>query len=319
MTPNVMPAAGEPTPARFANPLLRLLAATRPPFLLVTLTGCLIGIASAHADGVPPDALLAALTILAALSMHAGGNVLNDYYDARSGADAANSGRIFPYTGGSRFIQNGVLTTRATALLGWGLLAAAIPPGLWLALHSGPVLLAIGAAGLLLAWAYTAPPFQLVSRGLGELAVAACWLLVVVGADCVQRGTLAWTPVAAGVSFALLVAALLYINQFPDHDGDAVAGKRTLVVRLGPERAKWGYFAIVVIAYGWLILQVGRESLPQVAAGAAIAIVLSLNAARELREHASDPARLGRGIRLTIGAALIHGVLLAALLAFNWR
>ena len=39
----------EPRPARFANPVVRCLAATRPAFLTVTLVGCLIGIASAHA------------------------------------------------------------------------------------------------------------------------------------------------------------------------------------------------------------------------------------------------------------------------------
>ncbi|MCK0507058.1 MULTISPECIES: prenyltransferase [Aromatoleum] len=307
----------EPTPQRYASASRRYFAATRPAFLSVTLAGCLIGLAAAHADGVALDGVRAVITVLFALLAHAGANVLNDYHDAASGADAANSERIYPFTGGSRFIQNGVLTLRETAAFGYALFALVIPAGLWLALGAGAGLIAIGFAGLVLGWAYSAPPLQLASRGLGEFAVAACWLLVAVGADFVQRGAFAWTPVAAGLSFALLVANLLYINQFPDRAADAAAGKRTLVVRLGADTAKWGYFGIALVAYGWLVLQIGRNNLPQACAAAALTLVLSFHAARQLREHAGEPSELAPAIRLTIAATNLHGLVLAATLAFG--
>ena len=306
----------EPRPGGFANPLVRWLAATRPAFLAVTLVGCLIGIASAHAGGVAIDPLRAALTVLFALLAHAGGNVVNDYHDALSGADDANRGRLFPFTGGSRFIQNGVHTPRQTALLGYGLLAAVVPGGVWLAWQAGPGLLVIGLAGLALGWAYSAPPLKLVCRGFGELVIVACWLLVVVGADFVQRGAFDLLPVAAGLSYALLVANLLFINQFPDHDGDAASGKRTLVVRLGPQAAKWGYLLIAIAAYAWLIAMVANALLPQKSAAAALTVALSFPAGRDLLEHASDPSELAPAIKRTIVAALAHGGLLAGVLAF---
>ncbi len=306
----------EPTPQRFANPLLRHVAATRPAFLSVTLVGCLLGIASAAASGLSIDPLTAVLTVVLALLAHAAGNVINDYHDALSGADMLNTRRLFPFTGGSRFIQNGVLTLRQTGLFALALTLAVIPGGLWLAWQAGPGLILIGLAGLLLGWAYSAPPLKLVSRGLGEVVITLCWLLVVVGADHVQRHGFAWQPVAAGLSYAMLVANLLYINQFPDHDGDAAAGKRTLVVMLGPETAKWGYFAIAVLACIWLILQVERNALPQGAAAAALTTVLSFNAARLLREHASAPQALAPAIHQTIVAALAHGLILAGVLYF---
>jgi len=165
-----MPAA-EPTLAAYRNPLARYFAATRPAFLGVTLVGCLLGVAAAAADGVALDALTAFLTLAFALVAHAGINVLNDYYDALNGSDAANAERRFPYTGGSRFIQNGVLSVRATGVFGYALLAAVVPAGLWLAQRSAPGLLWIGLAGLAIGWAYSAPPFKLMSRGLGEAAV----------------------------------------------------------------------------------------------------------------------------------------------------
>ena len=306
----------EPRPARFANPVVRCLAATRPAFLSVTLVGCLLGIASAHAGGVAIDATGAVLPVLLALAAHAGGNVANDYHDALSGADDANIARLFPFTGGSRFIQNGVHTARQTAVLGYGLLAAVVPGGLWLTWQAGPGLLLIGAAGLALGWAYSAPPLKLVSRGWGEFVIATCWLLVVVGADYVQRGALDILPLAAGLSYALLVANLLFINQFPDHDGDAASGKRTLVVRLGPEVAKWGYTLIAIVAHGWLIAMVAANLLPQKAAAAAMTVALSLPAGRDLLAYATQPAALAPAIKRTIVAALAHGTVLAGVLAF---
>jgi 1,4-dihydroxy-2-naphthoate octaprenyltransferase len=310
---------GEPSPQRFASDPLRYLAATRPAFLSVTLAGCLIGLAAAYADGVAHDPARAIVTVLFALLAHAGANVINDYHDALNGTDAANVERVFPFTGGSRFIQNGVLTVRATATFGYALLGLVVPAGLWLAAQSGPGLIGIGLAGLGLGWAYSAPPLNLVSRGLGEFAVAACWLLVVVGADYAQRGAFAWTPFAAGLSFALLVANLLYINQFPDRRADEAAGKSTLVVRLGADTAKWGYFAIALVAYGWLVLQIGRYNLPQACGAAALTLVLSFHAARILREHASEPGALAPAIKMTIAATNLHGLLLAAALAFGTR
>ena len=306
----------EPTLAALPNPVLRYLAATRPAFLSVTLVACLLGLAVAHASGVKLALPAALLTVLFALVAHAGANVINDYYDALNGSDAANEQRVFPFTGGSRFIQNGVLSQRETARFGYGLLAAVVPAGLWLSLGAGPGLIVIGLAGLLLGWAYSAPPFELAGRGLGEPAIGASWLLVIVGADFVQRGAFSWTPVLLGTPFALLAANILFINQFPDVVADRLAGKRTLVVRAGTQEARWFYLAICAFAYGWLLFVIERLNLPGAFAVAALPVLLSLRAGRELLLHAGEPPLLAGPIKLTIGSTLAHGALLcAALLA----
>ena len=307
----------EPVRDPFPNVFARYLAATRPAFLTVTFAGSLIGLGTAFADGVAIDWARALVTILFALVAHAGANVVNDYFDALNGTDALNTELLHPYTGGSRFIQNGVLTLRQTARFGYGLLALVIAAGLWLSWHTGPGLLAIGAGGLLAGWAYSAPPLRLMSRGLGELAIAAGWLLVVVGSDYVQRGSFDALPFIAGLSYALLVANLLFINQFPDHAGDAAAGKRTLVVLLGPQTAKWAYLLIAIVAYGWLLGMVGKDTLPQKSAAAAMTLVLSFTAARDLLEYASQPAALEPAIKRTILAANLHGLVLAGALMFG--
>ena len=174
-----MSVPAEPNATQFSHPVVRLFAATRPAFLSVTLMAVLLGFASAVLSGYGLAMIPATLTLVFALVAHAGANVLNDYYDAKNGCDFAESERIFPYTGGSRFIQNGILSQRFIGCFGAILLLCVIPAGLWLAWHSASGLLLIGMAGLFIGWAYSAPPFQLQARGLGEFGITAGWLLVV--------------------------------------------------------------------------------------------------------------------------------------------
>lgn len=307
-----MPPPVEPTLAAFPNPLLRYFAATRPAFLSVTFAAVAVGLATAYANQVALRPLAAFFTAFFALVAHAGINVLNDYYDALNGTDAINTERQFPFTGGSRFIQNGVISLRAAGIFGYALLAAVVPAGLWLTAYSAGGLIWIGVAGLFIGWAYSAPPLKLVSRGAGEFAVACGWFLVVIGTDFVQRGEFALLPAVAAVSYALHVANILYINQFPDYKADAAAGKRNWVVRLGPRRARWGYVLFAAAAYAWLIIMAAVGWLPWPALLALGAAAPATKAARELLAHAAQPAALVPAIKATIGAAMMHGILLAA-------
>lgn len=309
----------EPTPESLSNPVKRYLLATRPAFLGITLVGCLLGFATAWHTGVAFDLSAAAATLLLALLAHAGVNVLNDYYDHLNGSDAANTQRLFPYTGGSRFIQNNVFTPRQTLAFGLALFAAVIAGGLGLMAHAGPGLFWIGLVGLVIGWAYSAPPLKLNSRGLGELCVAAGFLLIVAGADYVQRGAFDPLPWLAGLPYALLTTNILYINQFPDRQADLAAGKRHWVARLAPDRAAHGYGLLLLLAAAWLIGVAAAQRLPLAALAALPGMLPALGAARELRAHAGQPARLAPAIRRTIAAAHLHALLLAAALAIGDR
>ena len=308
-----MPPA-EPSLVALSNPVLRYVMATRPAFLSVTLAACLIGLASSFASQDSVHALTATITVLFALVAHAGINVLNDYYDALNGTDANNVERIFPFTGGSRFIQNGVLTTTQTAVFGTLLLGIVILAGLWLTAASGPGLIGIGLAGLLIGWAYSAPPLRLNSRGLGEVCVWAGFTLIAIGADFVQRGTLSALPLVAASAYGLLVTNILYINQFPDRKADLAAGKRHWVARLAPETARWGYVLMASVAYLWVLGAVIVHALPWTALFALLPAALSFAAARDVVRFAAKPSRLAPAIARTIGAANLHGVLMTGAL-----
>lgn len=301
----------EPTLSTYSNPWACYFAATRPAFLTASLMAGLIGLARVWHEGASFDVVLALVTLCFALMAHAGVNVLNDYYDALNGTDAQNTERIFPFTGGSRFIQNGVLSLAQTRNLGFALMLCVALAGVWLMVQSTSQLVYVGLAGLFIGWAYSAPPFKLVSRGLGEFCVTAGILLITVGADMVQRKGFASAPVIAGLSYALLTANLLYINQFPDRTADKAAGKLHWVARLEVTQARWGYALIVLLAYGWLLLCVSQFWLPKLALLAFIALPLSVQATRALFCHAAQPQRLENAIKLTIVAMLAHGALLS--------
>lgn len=291
------------------------IAATRPAFLGITAVAVLVGLAAAASEGLALDPLRAVLTLAGALLVHAGANVVNDFHDRH--ADEGNEDRIAPFTGGSRTIQDGVLEARAMAGYGYALLGGGALAGAWLALAGAPQLWWLGALGLGLAIAYSAPPLRLSGRGQGEWAIAASWLLMVVGSDLVQRGGWSLRPLAAGASVALLVAAILLANGFPDRRADALAGKRTLVVLLGPARASLAYLALVLSAHGWTAAMVAAGALPPAALLALASLPWSIAAAARLIACADrQPFQaLRAALAHTILAAHAHGLLLAAGLA----
>jgi 1,4-dihydroxy-2-naphthoate octaprenyltransferase len=307
----------EPEKASFSNPLKLYFAATRPAFLIATLAACSLGLVGAIYSGVTFQSSAAILTILLALIVHAGVNVLNDYFDALNGTDAINTERLYPFTGGSRFIQNGILTTLQTAYFGYFLLIVAMLGGLYLSWLVGTSLLAIGALGVLVGWAYSASPLRLNSRGLGEFCVLAGFLGVVVGADFVQRHVFSFQPFIIGMPYALLVANLLYINQFPDRKADAIAGKRHLVVMLPLKYAVLIYPLLALLAGAWLIYFVNKGELPALALLSLLPLLFSARSTRILHQFSASPAKLLPAIKLTLAAMLGHALLLTLVLIWK--
>jgi 1,4-dihydroxy-2-naphthoate octaprenyltransferase len=307
----------EPSVVRFSSPLARYFFATRPAFLIATFAACILGLVCACYFGVDFQLETAVLTVLLALLVHAGVNVLNDYFDALNGTDAQNNERLYPFTGGSRFIQNGVLTTKETMYFGYFLLATAMLGGLWLAWLVGSGLLFIGAIGLLIGWAYSATPICLNGRGLGELCVLAGFLGVVAGADFVQRQAFSFEPFVIGMPYALLVTNLLYINQFPDRKADAAAGKRHMVVMFPLKLAVLIYPLLAMFAGVWLIYFIYLGKLPLFALVSALPLLFSFRAAWMLRQFAATPAKLLPAIKLTLAAMLSHALLLTLVMIWT--
>ena len=218
----------------FGRKARRLFLATRPKFLTASVLPVLVGTAwGAHVAG-NLELLVAVVALLATALVHAASNVINDVGDETTGTDRANVDYIHPFTGGSRFIQNQIMTASEMHRWGWTLVAAACVLGLGLALLKGPVVIALGLSGIFIAWAYSAPTLQLSGKGIGEFfLMIAFGLLPAGGAAWLQSGIFDVATVLMAVPLGIWVMLILWINEVPDRKADAASGKRTLVVRLG--------------------------------------------------------------------------------------
>ncbi len=232
----------------------------RAPFLTASITPVLLGTAIAWAltGTFLWDVFL--LALVAGVCLHLGANISNDYFDHRSGADDINVEFVRPFTGGSRVIQQGLLTPREVLAGSMVFFAIAVVIGVYLAFTRGLLLLVIGAVGGLSGFFYTAPPVRLVARGIGEGFIGLNFgVLMVLGAYYVQAQDIAWEPIVASLPIALLITGVLYINEFPDLRADEAAGKRTIVVRLGKARAAKGFTVLMFAVFFSLIAGVALQ------------------------------------------------------------
>ncbi|MDY7040883.1 MAG: prenyltransferase [Chloroflexota bacterium] len=219
----------------------------RAPFFVATATQTLVGAAVAWNEGVFHLGYFL-LTVLGVVLANAGTNTANDYFDHLSGDDEGNQ-ELTPFSGGSRVIQDGVISSRgmlALSLLCYGIVVVI---GLYLTWARGWGVLAFGLVGVVLSFLYNAK-IAYIGRGLGELVTGILTGPVIVcGAYYVQAQRVSPEIVWVSLPVGLLVSLILYVNEFPDYAADSAAGKRTIVVTLGRRRAMPGYIAMVVTVY----------------------------------------------------------------------
>ncbi len=292
------------------------LVVTRAPFLSASIFPVLIaGAYVAQVGAFSWPAFL--LALVGAASVHIAANTWNDMYDWQSGADKINHDYFLPYSGGSRAIELGLITERGLMKIALGAIAVAFACGLGIAALGSPVVLPLGLLGALAAWTYTAPPIRLIARrGLGELLIGVAFgPLLSVGAVAAVTGSI--DPIAAllGIPVGLLTTAILWINEFPDAPSDALAGKTHLVVTIGTSAARWGYVALIAVAFGTLAALVALGALAPTALLALITLPLAIRSTyilfREYRSRALVRANVGTIIlQGAFGFTLACGILI---------
>jgi 1,4-dihydroxy-2-naphthoate octaprenyltransferase len=145
MPSNAAPVTG-PSPEQFAGDSpaqvsKRLFNAMRPKFFPASVLPVLAGSAWGFMIAGQFDLPIFLLALFATVCVHFGANVINDVGDESGGTDRENEERIYPYTGGSRFIQAGIMSSNAMAKLGMSLLGLAAIAGLLLLISKGIMIL----------------------------------------------------------------------------------------------------------------------------------------------------------------------------------
>lgn len=285
------------------------LRATRLPFVTAALVPVFLGAAVAASHGVFSWGL-AALTALGAVLIHLGANVANDVFDTDSGADAANSTPT-QFSGGSRVIHYGLVSRRTMILLSAAFYTAGASIGLVLAFYRSlwPIL-TLGVLGIAISLAYTAPGVRLVARGLGEVAVGIGFgPIMAMGAYFVQAQRFSWEALYASLPIALLIAAVLYVNEIPDRSADAAAKKKTLPVRLARDKVITGYGLLSGLAYLFVVAGVAAGIMPVGVLAALITAPIAFQVRRAITSHYDSPyglmAAMGKGINLHLFTGLL--------------
>ena len=285
----------------------RAFHATRPKFFPASVLPVLAGTAWGVYAAGSLDISLFVLALLATVCVHAASNVLNDVGDETIGTDRRNDQRIYPYTGGSRFIQTGILSQSRMARLGVALLVVAAVAGLALFLEKGPTVLWFGLAGIALCVLYSLGPVKLSTLGLGETAVAiGLGVLPVTGAAWLQGASIDTSLLLYSLPVSAWVAAILLINEVPDIEADGACGKDTLPVRLGLGGTSRLYLAMQAGALLVILALTALGSLPLLAPLVPAGLmVLAWRASVAIKTGISDRESMTQAIESTLA---IHTV-----------
>ncbi len=235
--------AGTQSPAGRAGYVRIWVMAARVRTLPAAAAPVLVGTALAGFENVfHPLRFLAAL--IGALFIQIGTNLSHDYSDARRGADTED--RLGPV----RVTAGGLVPPRQVLIATYVTFGVAVLAGVYLIVVAGWQLLLVGAASILAGVLYTGGPKPYGYEGLGELFVFLFFgVVAVAGSYFVQVKHLEWEAFALSVPVGLLAAAILVVNNVRDIDTDRRSGKRTLAVRIGRERTRILYAAMLACAY----------------------------------------------------------------------
>ena len=271
----------------------------RPRTLVAAVCPVLVGTAAAASEG-PVVAWRALAALVVALALQVGVNYANDYSDGLRGTDTP--GRLGP----ARLTATGLATPAAVRRAAAAAFVVAAVAGLALAIAVDLRLLLVGAAAIAAAVLYTGGPRPYGYSGFGELAVLAFFGVVATcGSAYVQLARVPAVAVVASVVVGLGAVAILLAHNVRDIDGDRLAGKRTLAVRLGRSRSRDLFTAVVAGMFVTAAL-LGLARPPVLVTLAAVP--LAVPPVRLVRTRTDGPgliAALGATARLQLAASVL--------------
>jgi len=279
----------------------------RAPFLLLSLVLVPVGALAAWWEAGAFSGARFAWTLVGLLLAHISVNVLNEYFDYRSGIDLKT--KRTPFSGGSGVLPAGLLQPEDVYKLGVGSLFAAFGIGLYLTVVSGPLLLPLIFAGGAAIYFYTT---WFARWRVGEL-VAGLGLgsLPVLGSYFVQTGYFSLGALVAALAPGFLTANLLLLNEFPDVEADRAGGRGHLVIVLGRRRAGYVYVAWLLATYLAIIGGVASGTMPPWCLLGLLTLPLAWISGRAALTHYDDLPKLVPGLAANVQTILGTDLLLA--------
>ncbi len=238
----------------------RLILLARVHFLEGGIVMYALGAVVAWAEGASPGLPLLVWGQVGVSAIQLMTHLVNEYYDADR--DALVTTRTL-FSGGSGVLPAGSLEKRVAL---WGAVACGLV-GIAVTLTAGWPVASVYALALVIGYGYSAPPLQLMVRGLGELAAALTLaLLTPLAGYGVAAGRLSASMLWLGLPLLATSLAFMILVELPDYDADRLTGKRNWVVRLGRDWAGRAHNGLLLLSYVLLALVAVAGYIPQPAA-----------------------------------------------------
>ena len=279
---------------------------TRPSFLLLSVVLIFLGTTIAWYHGFF-NLWYSLLAFAGLLLLHISVNVLNDYFDYKSGIDLST--KRTPFSGGSGILPAAILEPASVFRFGMVCFLLAVPIGIYFVLATGWLLLPLLIIGAILILLYTT---HITRLGWPELAPGlGMGMLPVLGAYFVQSGSYPLTAILATIPSGILVHNLLLLNEFPDVEADKKGGRKTMPIALGEAKASKVYSALTIAVYLWIIAMVAAGFLPAPTLLGLLTIPLAVKAIRGALSY-HDQAKLLPALGANVLLILLTQLLLGA-------
>lgn len=287
----------------------KIIRALRLPFISASILpfvfGSLIARQNFHIPGFT-------LGLLAVIFTHLSANLINDYFDSKSGVDWRD-GNFYGFFGGSKLIQEGALSERFYLRAALFCAGASLISVLLLALVlKSFFVIAAYLLIIILSWQYTAGPLSFSYRYLGELS-----LFILFGPALVMGGYFIQTGIfpdlksfILSLPFGFFTAGILFANEIPDFFGDEKSGKHNLVGLCGPEKSYLFYYLLISLGLLSVFAGITLGYLSIVAVFSLLVIIPAIKARDILKKEHRDKFSLLRSSKLTIDIQMSAGIIL---------
>ncbi|MEA3442035.1 MAG: prenyltransferase [Chloroflexota bacterium] len=273
---------------------------TRPQFLLLSVVLAFLGTSMAWYDGVF-HLSYALLAFVGLLLCHISVNVLNDYFDYKSGIDLKT--QRTPFSGGSGILPPGLLKPKQTFWFGLVSFLLAVPIGVYFVMTRGWLLLPLLLVGVVCILFYTPVltklrwPEWAPGVGMGALPI--------LGFYFVQTTIYTFPAIIASIPSGILVHNLLLLNEFPDVQADRNAGRKTLPILMGRRKAGVIYSTLTAVVYLWIVVAVIKGLMPVFSLIALLTIPFAIKAIQGTLRYGEKASALVTAMRNNVLVVLL--------------
>lgn len=289
--------------------LKKFLKASRADFLPACIIPFCIGAAFAYNRGFPVPLSKFMLGLIGVMSAHLSANLINNYYDYKSGADTQTP-KISTFFGGSKAIEEGDYTAQQIFQFAIIFLIIALLCGLGIFIISkNSMFLWASIIVGFLAIEYTAPPLKFAYNRLGELDIFCLFGVgLVMGSFYIFSETLMFSAFLISLPIAFLVVSVIICNEIPDFKTDINVKKFNLLSLTGIENGYILYGAMLVLSFFSLLLNIQAQILPFIAVISFLLYCLGLKTMTILKNDLNNPQKLIQSSFLTILQHALVGI-----------